>query len=91
MGDMSTTAGISQREERVAELIGKLERQLGELRELYDLDVEWLKAENAELADALRVRMTNECKECGRTCCGLHAETCRHHETERKVTEKDTP
>jgi hypothetical protein len=92
MGDMSTTAGISQREERVAELIGKLERQLCELRELYVLDTAWLKAENAELADALRVRITKRCDSCAYIVRGfVHGKTCRHHETERKVTEKDTP
>jgi hypothetical protein len=87
MGDMSTTAGISQGEERVAELIGKLERQLCELLELYVLDVEWLKAENAELSDALRVSIdlnaNNPCPHCHHFF--QHHETCRHHETEQKV------
>ena len=90
---MSTTTWISKEEERVAELIGKLERQLCELRQTYDLDVDWLKAENKALADALRVRIARYCDECNQYVDDYedHATTCPHHETERKLTEKDTP
>ena len=90
---MSTTTWISKEEERVAELIGKLERQLYELRQTYELDVAWLKAENKALADALRVRIAKYCYERNQYLDDYEDHTfgCRHYETERKLTEQDTP
>ena len=98
---MSTTTWISKEEERVAELVGRLERQLHELRQLYNLDTAWLKAEIQEMQKALHYpecwdtsvypTFLDALKEIG---CSMGDEclhkTC-HYETERKLTEQDTP
>ena len=67
-----------------------LERELAELREVYDLDTQTLRAERDEARDALRVRIgervvCDECEYCIDTHLGSHAETCRHYQTEREV------
>ena len=69
----------------------KLERERNEMRELYDLDTQTLRAERDEVRDALRVRIEqariagsdDPCGLCGRYI--GHAKTCRHYQTEKEV------
>ena len=68
----------------------KLERERDELRELYGLDTQTLRAERDEARDALRVRIEEmSCPECGCKVLDFfqHAETCRHYAVEREVTQ----
>ena len=71
-----------------ADFARTIERELAELRELYDLDTQTLRAERDEARDALRVRIKyNICPECDAWCQDdmSHKETCRHYAVEQEV------
>lgn len=67
-----------------------LEHELAELKELYDLDTQFLRAERDALRDALRVRISEYfCPDCKSEMedGGQHCTACRHAATEREVTQ----